>query len=71
MCGYVGRNLEARDYLSCIFLYPLQVGCYIMSKTKRQCVTVDISLQNKAITSVAVAVLVRNKRIEARLHGSK
>ena len=48
MYGYTRWHWKAQDYSSCIVLYPLQVGCHIMSRTKQQWVTVVNSLQNKS-----------------------
>ena len=48
MCGYTRWLWKAQDYSSCIVLYPLQVGCHIMSRTKQQWVTVVNSWQNKS-----------------------
>ena len=49
MCGYTGWLWRAKDYLSCIVLYPLQVGCHIVSRTKQQWVTVVNSWQKNQI----------------------
>ena len=48
MYGYSRWYWKAQDYSSCIDLYPLQVGCHIMSRTKQQWVTVVNSWQNKS-----------------------
>ena len=48
MCDYIRWFWKVQDYLSCIVLYPLQVGCHIMSRTKQQWVTVVNSLRNKS-----------------------
>ena len=48
MYGYTRWHWMAQDYSSCIVLYPLQVGCHIMSRTKQQWVTVVNSWQNKS-----------------------
>ena len=48
MCGYTGWHWKAHDYSSSIVLYPLQVGCHIMSRTKQQWLTVVNSWQNKS-----------------------
>ena len=69
--GYTRWIWKAHEYSSCIFLYPLQVGCHITSRTKQQWVTVVTSWQDKADTCVAVAVLVRNLRIDAKQRSSK
>ena len=39
---------KAHDYSSCIVLYPLQVGCYIICRTKQQWATVVNSWQYKS-----------------------
>ena len=46
--GYTRWLWKAQDYSSCIVLYPLQVGCHIMSRTKQQWVTVVNSWQSKS-----------------------
>ena len=61
---------KAQDYSSCIVLYQLQVGCHIMRITKQQWVTVAILDKTKADTSVAIAVLVRNLRINDKRRSS-
>ena len=48
MNGYTRWHWKAHDYSSCIVLYPLLVGCHIMSRTKQQWVTVVNSWQNKS-----------------------
>ena len=48
MYGYTRWHWKAQDYSSCIGLYPLQVGCHIMSRTKQQWDTVVNSWQNKS-----------------------
>ena len=48
MYGYTRWHWKAQDYSSCINLYPLQVWCHIMSRTKQQWVTVVNSWQNKS-----------------------
>ena len=48
MYGYTRWHWKAQDYSSCIVLYPLQVGCHIMSRTKQQWVTVVNSWQSKS-----------------------
>ena len=48
MCGYISRFLIAHDYSSCIVLYPLQVGCHIMSRPKQQWVTEVNYWRNKS-----------------------
>ena len=48
MYGYTRWHWKAQDYSSCIVLYPLQVGCHIMSRIKQQWVTVVNSWQNKS-----------------------
>ena len=47
-CGYTRWLGKAQDYSSCIVLFPLQVGCHIMSWTKQQWATVVNSWQNKS-----------------------
>ena len=48
MCGYTRWLWKAQDTSSCIVLYPLQVECHIMSRTKQQWITVVNSWQNKS-----------------------
>ena len=48
MYGYTRWPWKAQDYSSCIVLYPLHVGCHIMSRTKQQWVTVVNSWQSKS-----------------------
>ena len=47
MYGYTRWHWKAQDYSSCIVLYPLQVGCHIICRTKQQWVTVVNSWQDK------------------------
>ena len=47
MCGFARWLWKAQDFSCCIVLYPLQVGCLIMSRTKQQWVTVVNSWQIK------------------------
>ena len=48
MCGYTRWLWKAQDTSSCIVLYPLQVECHIMSRSKQQWITVVNSWQNKS-----------------------
>ena len=41
-------TLGSEDYSTCMVLYPLKVGCHIMSITKQQWVTVVNPWQNKS-----------------------
>ena len=47
VCGYTGWLWKMLDNSSCIAMYPQQVGCHIMSRTKQQWVIVVNSWQNK------------------------
>ena len=46
--GYARWHWKAQDYSSYIVLYPLQVGCHIISRTKELWYTVVNSCQNKS-----------------------
>ena len=48
MCGCTSWHWKEQDHSSCIVLYPLLVGCHVMSRTKQQWVTVVNSWQNKS-----------------------
>ena len=47
MCGYIRWLWTAQGYSNYIFLYPLQVLCHIMCRTKQQWVTVVNSWRYK------------------------
>ena len=48
MCVYVWWLWKAQDYSNCIVMYPLQVRCNIVSRTKQQWATVVNSWPNKS-----------------------
>ena len=64
MCGYVRRHWKAQDYSICIVLYPFQVGCYIMSRTKMSCDLLFFFLANskKLMTSYTGMVILQTYR---------
>ena len=48
MYGYTRWLWKAQDYSSCIVLYPLQVGCHIICRTKQHWATVVNSWQSNS-----------------------